>query len=334
MSKPTTIHDIARAANVSPSTVSRVLTGSAPVTPRKRAAVLAAIDELQFRPNLVARGLARGKSMAIGVLTQSMASLFFGELAFGIDTGLAGRSYHPMYAAGQWQIGEEFGALSLLLERQVDALIVLSGGLPDATIHAIAEQMPVIAVSRQIAGLESQCLAIHNRDGAYRATRYLIELGHRRIAHITGLMSIPDAVDRRAGYCTALEDAGIPVDETLIVEGGFTEGSGVEAAEVLLARDVEWTAVFAGNDQTAYGARLAFYRRGLRIPEDVSLVGFDDLLSSAYVTPPLTTVRQHMFELGRAAAQGVLRMLDNQPPDLPHFSPELVIRESAAPPRH
>jgi LacI family transcriptional regulator len=193
--------------------------------------------------------------------------------------------------------------------------------------------MPVIAVSREIAGLEAQCLAIQNEEGAYRATRHLIGLGHRRIAHITGLLSIPDAIQRRAGYCAALSDAGIPVDEQLIVEGGFTEASGVAAANALLERSAEWTAVFSGNDQMAYGARLAFYRRGLRIPEDVSLIGFDDLLSSAYVTPPLTTVRQHMFEVGRAAAEGILRMLDGRPPELPQFTPDLVVRESTAAPR-
>lgn len=333
MAKPPTIHDIARAANVSPSTVSRVLTGSAIVTPGKRAAVLAAIDELQFKPNLVARGLARGKSMAIGVLTQSMASLYFGELAHGIDAGLAGGPYHPVYAAGQWQIQEEFGALSLLLERQVDALIVLSGGLPDETLLRIAAQMPLITVSRSVAGLEAQCLPGANYAGARRATQHLLELGHRRIAHITGPPTIPDAGERQAGYVAALADAGIAVDETLVAEGAFTEASGVQAAEQLLARANGMTAVFAGNDQMAYGARLAFYRRGVRVPDDISLVGFDDLLSSAYVTPPLTTVRQHMFDVGRAAAAGVLQLLAAQLPALPHFAPDLVIRESTAPPR-
>lgn len=332
MSKAPTIHDIARAANVSPSTVSRVLTGSTPVTPRKRAAVLAAIEELQFKPNLVARGLARGKSMAIGVLTQSMASLYFGELAQGIDAGLNGSTYHTVYATGQWRLEEEFVALNMLLERQVDALIILSGGLPDETLRPIADQLPLIAVSRRIKGLEDQCIYAENVEGAYRATRHLIDLGHRRIAHITGILSIPDAVDRREGYCQALRDAGIQIDERLIVEGGFTEGSGVAAAETLLKHGSTFTAVFAGNDQMAYGARLAFYRHGVRVPEDVSIVGFDDLLSSAYVTPPLTTVRQHMVDVGQAAAEGMLRLLSDQAPALRRFPTELVIRESTAPP--
>lgn len=333
MPKPPTIHDIAKAANVSPSTVSRVLTGSTPVTPRKRAAVLAAIDALQFKPNLVARGLARGQSMAIGVLTQSMSSLFFGELAHGIDLRLRGGAYHPVYATGQWQLDEEMEALHLLLERQVDGMIILSGGMPDDAIRALAAQMPLIAVTRSVPGLEAQCLPTENYLGAYKATRYLIELGHRRIAHITGLLAIPDAGERQNGYRQALRDAGLEIDERLISEGAFTEESGVSAAEVLLQRDAQMTAIFVGNDQMAYGARLALYRHGLNVPEDISLVGFDDLLSSAYATPPLTTVRQHMFEMGSAAAEGMLRLLEDQDPQLPRFTPDLVIRASTAPPR-
>ena len=333
MVKAPTIHDIARAAQVSPSTVSRVLTGNAPVTPSKRAAVLAAIDTLQFKPNLVARGLARGKSMTIGVLTQTMASVYFGELAQGIDTGLVGGPYHPVYGTGLWQIQEEFNALTMLLERQVDGLITLSGALPDATLHTIAAQLPLIVVSRRIAGLEEQCIYAENYEGAYRATQHLLALGHRRIAHITGILSIQDAVDRRAGYCQALRDADVEVDERLISEGQFHEASGVAATEALLAHSTPFTAVFAANDQMAYGARLALYRHGLRVPEDISLVGFDELPGSAYMTPPLTTVRQHMLAVGRAAAAGMLRLLDNQPPLLPQFPMELVVRESTAPPR-
>ncbi|HEX6289556.1 MAG TPA: substrate-binding domain-containing protein [Herpetosiphonaceae bacterium] len=330
MAKAPTIHDIARAANVSPSTVSRVLNGGTPVTPQKRAAVLAAITALNFKPNPVARGLARGKSMAIGVLTQSMASLYYGELAQGIDQGLHGGLYHPVYATGQWRVDDELAALHLLLERQVDGLIVLGGGLPDETLRSIADQVPLIVVGRVIAGLEAHSLSVENHAGAYRATRYLVELGHHRIAHITGILSHIDALERREGYCQALRDSGLEVDEQLIVEGAFTEQSGLLAAEALLGRSARLTAVFAANDQMAYGARLAFYRRGLRVPEDISLIGFDDLLSSAYATPPLTTVRQHMVDLGRAAAEGMLRLLDGQPPSLPQFPTDLIVRESAA----
>ena len=331
MAKAPTIHDIARAANVSPSTVSRVLPGSTPVTPRRRAAVLAAIETLNFKPNLVARGLARGKSMAIGVLTQSMASLYYGELAQGINQGLQQQQYHPVYATGQWQVEEELAALNLLLERQVDGLIVLGGGLSDETLRSIAAQIPLIAVGRMIAGLEEHCIGIENYAGAYRATGYLIELGHRRIAHIAGILSHIDARERQTGYGQALQNAGLDVDQQLIVAGEFTEHSGLLATETLLTRGASFSAIFAANDQMAYGARLALYRRGLRVPDDISLIGFDDLVSSAYVTPPLTTVRHHMAGMGQAAAEGILRLLAGTAPALAQFPTELVIRESTLP---
>ncbi|MBX0331001.1 substrate-binding domain-containing protein [Oscillochloris sp. ZM17-4] len=330
MHKPPTVSDIAEAASVSPSTVSRVLTGNSPVHPEKRAAVLAAIKQLNFRPNLNARALVRGKSMAIGILTQSMASQFYGELAQGIEEGLAGSGYHPIFASGQWRRDEELAALTMLVDRQVDALIVLGGSQSNVDLSAISAQIPVITVGRTMPGDERQCLRVQNYEGARSATRHLIDLGHRRIAHITGIPAHNDARERRRGYEDALAEARLPVDERLIAEGDFTEQSGLLALESLVARGASFSAIFAANDQIAYGARLGLSRRGLRVPEDVSLVGFDDLLTSAYMTPPLTTVRQNMLEQGRSAARATLRLLAGEEPDLAPAATELVVRESTA----
>lgn len=330
MAKQPTVSDIARLAKVSPSTVSRVLTGNSPVHPAKSAAVLAAIERLNFRPNLTARALARGKSMVIGILTQSMASQFYGELAQGIEEGLAGSGYQCVFASGHWERSEEQAALDLLLARQVDGLILLGGEHPDAELRAINAQIPLIAVGRLIEGLESHCMRVANADGALQAVQHLIDLGHRRIALVSGIATHLDACERRLGYEQALSAAGLPVDERLIVESYFTEQSGLLAFEALLARGVHFSAIFAANDQMAYGVRLGLYRRGLRVPEDVALVGFDDLLGSAYTTPPLTTVRQSMLEQGRYAARGLLNLLADLPPDMPPVATDLVIRESTA----
>lgn len=330
MNRQPTVSDIARLAHVSPSTVSRVLTGNSPVRPEKRAAVLAVIEQLNFRPNLNARTLARGKSMALGILTQSMASQFYGELCQGIEEGLEGSGYHPVFASGQWRPDEERAALNNLIDRQVDGLIVLGGDQPDADLRALSEQIPLIAVGRTIAGLEGQCLTVAQRVGAAQAVRHLIDLGHRRIAHISGIATHGDSRERRLGYEEALREAGIPLDERLLVEGGFTEQSGTLALEALLARGAHFSAIFVANDQMAYGARLGLYRRGLRVPDDISLVGFDDLLGSAYTTPPLSTVRQHMLEQGRRAARGLLSLLADERPDLAPVTTELVLRESTA----
>jgi LacI family transcriptional regulator len=325
-----TVSDIAQIANVSPSTVSRVLTGSSPVHPEKRAAVLAAIEQLNFRPNLTARALVRGKSMAIGILTQSMSSQFYGELSQGIEEGLAGSGYHPIFASGQWQPDEEQAALNILADRQVDGLIILGGDQPDAELRTINSQIPLIAVGRSISGLEQQCLRVENRLGAARAVRHLLDLGHRRIAYISGIPAHIDSRERRLGYEQALSEAGLALDERLIVEGNFTEQSRTLALEALLARGIHFSAIFAGNDQMAYGARLGLYRHSLRVPDDISLVGFDDLLGSAYSTPPLTTVRQHMLSQGRHAAQAMLSLLDGAPLELAPIATDLVVRESTA----
>jgi LacI family transcriptional regulator len=263
-------------------------------------------------------------------VTQSVSSPFYGEILRGIEKGLAGSDYHPVFTSGNWRTEEELAALDLLSGRRVDGLIVLPGVIPDDHLRRVAEELPLLVVGRTIAGLERQCLRVDDAQAAQEATSYLIELGHRRIAHIAGPVTHQDAVDRRAGYRRAMEQAGLALDKQLIVAGDYTEQSGLLALQSLFSRGALFTAIFVANDQMAYGARLGLYRRGIRVPEDVSIVGFDDLLSSAYTTPPLTTVRQPTFDMGRAAAQAVLQLLVDHSVDVPTFTTSLVIRESAA----
>ncbi len=325
-----TIHDIASEARVSPSTVSRVLNGSAPVSVKKRTRVQQAIEKLDYRPNIIAQGLARGKSMAIGVLTQNIASQFYGEILMGIEQGLDGTGYHPLFATGRGHADEERAAVEVLIKQRVEAIIVVGADLPDQDLRQVADRMPVVAVGRSFAGFENHVVQVENFQGANSATRYLIELGHTHIAHITGKMPHPHSIARADGYRHALANAGIDLNPSLVVEGNFGEQSGVLAVEILLTRGVLFTAIFAANDQMAYGARLALYRRGIRVPEDISLVGFDDQPDSAYTTPPLTTVRQPAFKMGIAAVQAARQLIQGQEPSIPTFSTELIIRESAA----
>lgn len=332
MNKHITIDDIARQAGVSASTVSRVLTGSKPVTAAKRERVLAAVAQHQYRPSAVAQGLVRGRSMIIGVLVQDIASPFFAKMVEGIEQGLDPTAYRPMLTTTHWRTQnqqEEVSALQLLLERRPDGVIVLGGHLSDEELRAAAAQVPMIVVARRVPGLETNCLYVDNQGGAYQATRYLIGLGHTRIAHITGTADHPDAVDRLTGYCKALTEAGLSVDERLIIEGQFTEESGLAGVEELLTRGERFTAIFAANDQSAYGVMLGLFNHGFRIPMDVSLVGFDDQPLSAYTLPPLTTVGQPIIEMGKVAAEGLLRVMDGHEAMLPHFRTDLIIRKSA-----
>lgn len=325
-----TIQDIADKANVSKSTVSRVLTGSTRVAEDKRAAVLSAMAELDYQPNIFARGLAGGQSLTVGVLTQNFGSPFYDAILRGILQGFNGSDHSPIFVDGRWQPEIEREAMQTLLDRRVDGLIVVGGLAPLEILTQIAEQLPLIVVGRRIPTMESLCLFVDNQEAAYNATRYLIEAGHRQIAHIAGDPSHDDTRDRCRGYLDALEDAGIAPKEDLIVEGDFRSHSGVMAVEMLLARGQTFSAIFAANDQMAIGARLALFRRSIRVPDDVSMIGFDDHAASAYMIPPLTTVRQPAEEMGDTAARAMLHQLRNEPFEIPKFSTQLVIRESVA----
>lgn len=325
-----TIQDIAKRANVSISTVSRVLNDGQAVTEAKRAAVLQAMAELNYQPNVFAQGLASGQSMTVGVLSPYLNSPFYGDVMHGVLCELDGSAYSSIYVEGNWNLKQEKQAIQALMTRRVDGLIVLGGAILARDLEQIREQIPLIVVGRLIPSLPNQCITINNFEGAYQATRYLIEQGHRRIVHVTGILSHEDGQQRLEGYKQALADAGIEPDPQFIIEGDYTEKSGLLAVQTLILRGQPFSAVFAGNDQCAYGVRLGLFRMGIRVPDDISIIGFDDQASSAYVTPPLTTVRQPGLEMGEAAAQAMLHLLKGKPFVIPEFQVNLVMRESVA----
>lgn len=330
LEKRITIQDIADRANVSISTVSRVLNGTAPVASETRARVLQVIDELGYKPNLFASGLAGGQSRTIGVLTQLIGSPFYDVILRGVFRGIDGSGYSPLFADGRWNVDNDLVALNMFMQHQVDGLIILNGHAPSDVLIEIAREIPMIIIGRYIPELEDQCLSFDDFDAAKQATQYLIDAGHHRIAHITGLLNHEDALERRDGYAAALEEAGIKPSPELIIEGDFTEPSGMMAVEMLLMRGQIFSAIFAANDQMAYGARLALYRRGLRVPEDVSLVGFDDQAPSAYMVPPLTSIRRPPLEIGETAGKALVSMMQGNSTTLPKFTSKLIIRESVS----
>jgi LacI family transcriptional regulator len=324
-----TILDVAAAAGVSASTVSRFLTGSIAVAADTQVAIRTAIDALGYRPNKVARGLVNGSSNVIGVLTQHIASPFYGEMLTGVEQGLRGSAYTPLIIPGNWELQEQLHAVDVFLESRVDAMIIFGGNIPNERLQELSEEMPVIIIGRTVPGMERYCIHADNFHGAYAAVQYLLSLGHTQIAHLAGISEHEDSMRRREGYVQAITDAGLEVNPQLIIEGDFREQSGLMAVEMLLVRSALFSAIFVANDQMATGVQLALYRRGLRIPDDVSIVGFDDQPGSAYSRPPLTTVRYPTFEIGHAATAGILKMLEGEEPEFPTFSTELVVRESA-----
>lgn len=328
-----TIQDIARAANVSKSTVSRVLNGTAAVAADKKQAVLDATSRLGFKPNAMARNLARGRSMTIGVLTQLIGSPFYDTVAQGVIAGLSGTGYSPIFVDGQWQSDEALEGIHALLDRQVDGLVLIGGDVPGDEISELCANIPTVIAARELPDSQHTCVFMDNIDGGYQATRHLIEYGHRDIAIIRGLSHHPDAIDRFAGYSQALDEAGIQLRDELVIDGDFSADSGIGAVQQLYSRGTTFTAIFAGNDMTAFGARLQLSRMNLDVPNDVSLVGFDNQMESAYVTPPLTTIHQPAREMGAAATDAVLAMLNNEPIESRRVTGKLIKRDSVSHPR-
>ena len=325
---PSTLLDVAREAGVSPSTVSRILNGTAKVSDDKRQAVMAAIARTQFAPNLMAQGLKRGRSQTIGIVVQDISSPYFDETLRGVDDGLKGTGYASVIVSGHWNAEEEADRIRLLLARKVDGIILLSGRMSDQTVLQFSAQRPIVSTGRDLNTRTALGFKQDNEYGAWMAVRHLIELGHRRIAFVSGPADNIDAEERAAGYRRALSEAGIAVDPKLMVEGNFHENSGLLAVNHLFDTGQQFTAVFAANDQSAYGVRLCLYRKGIRVPDDVSLVGFDDLPGSSYTTPPLTTIRQPLYDMGLVATHALLRLINGEPVQAQVPPLELVVRET------
>jgi LacI family transcriptional regulator len=347
--------DVAKVAGVSPSTVSRVLNGSANVSLLKREQVLAAVERMGYRPNLAARNLASGRTNGIGVLVPDASSVYYAEILRGVQEGLSGSSFHPVIGVGYRPIHrqadfaslrtapfhpiDEFSrparreaqdALEFLLERRVDALLIIDPLEFKNVLPKLEGRTSFLLVGQQISGFEKRTLAVDHFKGAYLATQHLLERSHQRVAHIAGPPGNPDTEARQAGYTKALNDAGVKLDSSLIVSGDFTEQSGILALETLFAKGATFSAIFAANDQMAYGARLALSRRGVRVPEDVSLVGYDDLHHSAFTVPPLTTVQPPLLEMGFAAAQWLVAEQEGESYQIPRLEAKLIVRESTA----
>jgi len=320
--------DVAREAGVSASTVSRILNGTAKVSDDKRQAVMAAIARTNFAPNQMAQGLKKGRSQTIGIVVQDIASPFFDETLRGVDDGLKGTGFASVIVSGHWNADEESDRIRLLLARKVDGIIVLSGRISDETILRFAQQRPIVSTGRALNTASALGFKMDNEHGAWLAVRHLIELGHRRIAFVSGPANHIDADERLQGYTRALREADIAVDPKLIVEGDFHENSGLLAVNQLFETQQQFTAVFAANDLSAYGVRLCLYRKGIRVPDDVSLVGFDDLPGSSYTTPPLTTVRQPLYDIGLIATNALLRLINGETAHSVVPPLELIVRET------
>jgi LacI family transcriptional regulator len=327
-----TLGMVASLAGVSASTVSRILNGTAVVSDDKKQAVDEAIARLGFVPNPIARGLAGGRTLSIGVVTQAIDSPFYGVALRGVEDELDKAGYSSLFVSGHWNATEEARCIETLRSRRVDGIIVLTGRLSDGALRSVAKAMPVVVTGRKLRATQLVSLNFDNFEGARLAAHHLLALGHRRIAFITGDPAHPDANERLRGYRSAIEAAGLAFEPALVVPGSFHEASGLVAVSRLLDSGQAFSAIFAANDQMAFGACLGLHRRGLKVPHDVSVVGFDNLPIAQYTLPPLTTVHHPAYELGQQASLVMLQMLRGEEPRGEVPGPRVVVRESSRAP--
>ncbi|EIC85297.1 LacI family DNA-binding transcriptional regulator [Serratia sp. M24T3] len=331
-----TMLDVANKAGVSKATVSRVLAGNSYVSKTTRDRVFKAIEETGYRPNLLARNLATSKSQSIGLMVSNTLynGPYFTELLFQTATLTESYGRQLVLVDGKHSAEEERQAIEFLLDLRCDGIIVYPRFLNADELTAIIESSPkpIIAVNRQLENSPQHCVYADHQQYSFNAVSHLINSGHRDIAFIRGLAGSPSADSRFRGYKIALEKYGIDYREQYIAEGGWTPRSGIDAAKTLLDRGITFSALVASNDDMALGAANHLHAMGKRIPQDVSLIGFDDISMASYFIPSLSTVRVPVAEMIETTLKQLVDMMDGKPIDaLQPFPGELIIRDSLGP---
>ncbi|PEN12766.1 LacI family transcriptional regulator [Longibacter salinarum] len=326
-----TIRDVASEANVSATTVSRVFNHTDLVRPETVERVRRIADEMGYQPNATAKSLSHGRTDAIGVVLPAPHGEFFSEVMRGIDEVAQSSHYHLLISSSHYNRDEAEAAMRALSGR-VDGLLVMTTHVEaDDILQTPRPDVPVVFMNSSNVGPDHDAYDIENREGAYKATKHLIERGYRNIGVITGPRNSLDVQERLSGFRDALSDSGRNPSEAPVIDGDFTRASGYEAGKQILELDPRPDAFFSCNDYMAIGAISAFQEAGITTPGDIAIAGFDDIPSARYASPPLTTVRVPVFDLGRRAAQRLLDRMaghSEMPIEEATLGSELVIRSS------
>lgn len=327
-----TIDDVATKAGVSTATVSRVINNTGSVARKTREIVLSAIEELNYRPQSAARILARQKTNTIGLLFQTISGEFFSPLLRGIERGASEQGYNLLiYSTQETRHGDLLLPLPIG-EHNTDGAIVYVNSLNQNELFRFFQiGFPVVLIHQTPPlGLPIPCVTIENKTGARRIVDHLIEVHQfRRIAFLAGSVDQEDTYWREMGYRESLNAHDIPIDPELIGSGGFDRQQARQAIEIWLAAGIKFDAVFAADDEMAIGVLMAFEQAGIRVPQDIALVGFDDIFLSRFLNPPLTTVRAPTEQVGQEAIGLLIDKIQGQLTDNVILLPtELVIRQS------
>lgn len=326
-----TIYDVARRAEVSPSTVSRVLNGKQSVDAELAERVRRAARELDYRPNAVARNLRRSRTNLWAVIISDISNPFFTALVRGVEDVARGAEHSVVLCNSDEDPDKEASYVAAVLAEQMAGVIISPTNRTANVKQLLAARAPVVTIDRQVAGADVDTVLVDNEHGARLATEHLIAEGYRRIACITGPKRVSTATQRLRGYRAALRAAGRPADDALVRHADFREHGGLDAMRDLLRGDEKPDAVFVTNNLMTVGALECLAEGGVRIPDEVAVIGFDDVPWATFIRPPLSTITQPTYELGRSAATLLLDRIaaPERPTSLLTLPTELHIRDSS-----
>ena len=335
--KNATMQDVADLAKVSKTTVSHVINETRPVSEETRQRVLNSMKELGYQPNILARSLRKKETSTIGLIVPNNANPFYAEVSRGVESLSFEEGYNVILCNSDRNLQKEIAYTELLLKKRVDGILFVGAWVGEQIqhLHEIHLQgIPLAVVDRFTQDLDIDSVRIDNRLGGWLATSHLLGLGHRRISCIGGIPEFTPNAERITGYKKAMGDAGINVESELVIRANFQFEGGYKAAQQLLSLDDRPTAIFACNDLTAIGAIRAATDLGYGVPDDLSVVGFDDIQMAQYACPQLTTISQPMFEMGNLATEMLLeRIRDTNIPRRERiFKPNLIVRQSTTKP--
>jgi len=312
--KKVTIRDVAAAAGVSYQTVSRVLNDKPDVAEETRSRILQVIEELGYQPSAVARSLVFKRTRTLGLITADFSDYFFTQVIVGAEAEARRLDYFFILGSTERNPEDEPEYLRLLTEREVDGILFARPSTEGDSQHLLSlvrADVPLVTTNYYIPGEKLTVVDVDNVDGGMQATNHLIEAGHRQIGMITGPPSWRSVKDRTEGHQLALEKAGIVFSQSFVEHGDWSYESGYKAMKRLLAKAPPITALFVQNDRMAIGAMRALREMGQKIPDDMAIVGYDDIPPAAYCYPPLTTVHQPMVEVGQLGARLLIQIVEN-----------------------